>query len=96
MLGETSGYAGFTTTLFDNDGILRRSPLVLRHGDALYPSLALELARVFLLIDKIDVTTEQIGNVTAIEHINLGSTSIPTDGTGRVIIPYQGRAGKFR
>lgn len=95
-LGAATGHAGFTTTLFDSDGILRRSPLLLRYGDTLYPSLALEMARLYLLADEIVVATTTTGAALDIEYIALGGNRIPTDSIGRAIIPFTGPAGRFR
>ncbi len=95
LLQRAAGSAGFTATHLDPDGILRRSPLILRHGEALYASLALEMARLYYLLDDIGIETASLGGLTSVESITLGDIRIPTDHAGRVIIPYQGPAKSF-
>ena len=81
---------GFITTLPDHDGVLRRSPLVLRYGDALYPSLALEMARVLIFETGIALNHEKVGNGRAVDTIRLGGLTLNTDGGGQALVPYQG------
>ncbi len=95
QLQRAAGFAGFLTALPDSDGVIRRAPLLLRHGNELYPTLALEAARLFLLSDKPRLQTTSLGEFTAIEGIDLGGQLIPTDAAGRVLIPYIGPSGSF-
>lgn len=95
-LQAATPFAGFLTALPDSDGVIRRAPLLLRHGDGLYPALALEAARVYLLSDQPRLLTTVLGDATAIEGIDLGGGRIvPTDAAGRVLVPYRGPAGSF-
>lgn len=94
-LQQAAHYAGFLTALPDSDGVIRRAPLLLRHGDDLYPALALEAARLFLLSDQPRLHTTDLGASTAIEGIDLGGRLIPTDAAGRVLVPYRGPSGSF-
>jgi adenylate cyclase len=80
----------------DNDGVVRRSPLLVKYADNLYPSLAMETARQYLLEETINVGTATIGEVQTITHITLGGKDIPTDAKGNILIPYIGRAGTFK
>jgi len=95
-LQQAAGHGGFFTVTADEDGINRRVPLVLRHGDRLYPALALEVARLYLLLDGFELETAAIGDIEAVEAIRLGKIRIPTDEAGRVIVPYRGPQGSFR
>ncbi|MFO7604542.1 MAG: adenylate/guanylate cyclase domain-containing protein [Gammaproteobacteria bacterium] len=89
--------AGFFSLDADSDGILRRAPLVMRHADQVYASLALEAARVFHLIDVVELQTESVGSQQAISGLYLGKKRfIPTDGEGHVIIPYRGTAQSYQ
>ena len=92
ILQDAAKRGGFLTTIPDSDGVLRRSPLLIRYGDTVYPSLALEAVRVYLLLDKIGIKTARTGDIDAVEGVMLGATEIPTDALGQVIIPYVGRA----
>lgn len=95
-LQAATAFAGFLTALPDSDGVIRRAPLLLRHGDGLYPALALETARVYLLSEQPRLLTTDLGATTAIEGIDLGGSRIvPTDAAGRVLVPYRGPSGSF-
>jgi adenylate cyclase len=95
ILQNASKWAGFTTTIADDDGLLRRSPLLLRYENKIYPSLALAATRLYLLIDTINLDISHIGHLDTVENIRLGNISIPTDAQGRMIIPYRGPARSF-
>ena len=95
-LQAATPFAGYLTALPDSDGVIRRAPLLLRHDDGLYPALALEAARVYLLSEQPRLLTTDLGDATAIEGIDLGGGRIvPTDAAGRVLVPYRGPAGSF-
>jgi adenylate cyclase len=96
LLQESAKYGAFLTTFVDPDGIIRRSPLLIRYKNKLYPSLALEAARLYLLEDNVKLNTSDIGGVKALDSISLGGQVIPTDAKGQVIIPYRGLRGSFR
>ncbi len=88
--------AGFFTTLPDRDGVIRRSPLILRHDDGLYTSLALELARLSLQAPYIRVqTTRCRGELTCIENIQIGDRIVRTDEHGAALVPYKGRRESY-
>ncbi len=93
---NSTPFAGFLTTLRDEDGVVRRSPIVIRHKNKLYPSLALEAAKTYLLIDKIKPNFVKIGDYFALESVSLDNQIIPTDAFGQVIVPFRGKHGSFR
>ncbi len=87
---EAAGFAGFFNVAPDPDGQIRRYNLVMRSQGQLYPSLALEVVRLFLLVDKIDIEAEMIGDRPVLERVVLpGTLAIPTDEEGRVLVPYR-------
>lgn len=90
-LQKAARSSGFFSLDADPDGILRRAPLIIRFQDKIFPSLALEAARIYYLLDKLQIQTEQVGKSKVVSGVNLGSKKfIPTDGEGRVTIPYRG------
>ena len=95
VLQKAARYGGFFSLEPDTDGIIRRAPVVLRYHDKLYPSLALEVARRFLLIDKVGLQVAQVGDSQVLEGLRLGRQFIPTDSAGQVIVPYRGLWGSF-
>jgi adenylate cyclase len=84
--------AGFFDTIPDIDGVLRRTPLVIRYGNNLYPSLALEMMRLYYFEENFNLVTESdlTGQYSEITGIRVGQVFIPTDGMGQVLIPYAG------
>jgi len=98
--GDTS-WTGFFNAPPDNDGVVRRSTLVLPYGRSqkpeewdLYPSLDLMSARAFLGTEA--VNTDLFYGPVGITEIKLGqNTSIRPDGRGQIMINYQGPWGTF-
>lgn len=87
--------AGFLTNFRDEDGIVRRSPLVLVFQKTAYPALSLELARRYFAINKIELTMAQEGHQTVMDSIRLGSLRIDTDALGQVLVPFSGKPKYF-
>lgn len=78
----------------DADGVVRRVPLVIRYGDELFPTLSLEMFRVYNFLENYELETFTYGDVEVVTAIRLGkgpgSFLIPTDGRGYVNVPYVG------
>lgn len=95
-LQRAAGHGGFITVMPDEDGVIRRVPLLIRHDDALYPSLALEAARVYLFANEIQLATAPVQAGRVIEHLSLArGQAIYTDAGGQVLVPYRGPAHSF-
>lgn len=86
---------GFVTTLPDRDGVIRRSPLVLMHDNALYTSLAVELARLYLKAPVQLKTTACRGTQTCVESLKIADHLIRVDEHGAALVPYKGRRESF-
>lgn len=87
--------AGFVTVFPDSDGVVRRVPLVLPYEGSFYPSLALQLARQYLLSERIEVVGAAISGAINMTGIEMDGVSVPTTRTGEVLVPYAGRARSF-
>jgi len=90
----TTIHAGFINIFTDEDGIIRRVPLLLSYNNNLYPSLALEAVKVYLL-KNIQLVTRSYGDDIRLEGINIGKETIPTDDKCQVIIPFRGPGHTF-
>ena len=88
--------SGFFSISPDRDGNVRRAPIIAIYHDQMYPSLALETARIYLLEENIKVNTETIGKARTITSVSLGKSQIPTDAQGQILIPYLGKQGHFQ
>ena len=80
---------GHVYSLPDLDGVTRHEYLALRYDDAYYPSLALEIARIYL-----DVPRERMA-LTLGEGVHLGELLVPADQKARMLIDYAGRERSF-
>jgi len=95
-LQSAAAGGGFFSVEADGDGVVRRVPLIARHGDAVYGSLALEVARYYLGMPPVELRVHPIAGRNVLETVSLGGlVEIPTDGLGQVIVPYRGRSGAF-
>ena len=94
-LADAVHYTGFTTTTPDIDGTIRRSPLLIEYNNALYPALALEAVRAYLLTEKFSLDLHDVGVTKVLLGIKVGNIYIPTDKTGNIIITYYGPAFSF-
>jgi adenylate cyclase len=78
----------------DIDGIVRRVPLVIRYGTNLYPTLSLEMIRVYNFAESYELVTQQYGGAEVVTAIRVGEGAgayeIPTDGFAQVNVPYVG------
>ena len=92
---QASSGEGFINSSQDSDGFLRKSALLYRYGEHLYPSLSLEAARLYALADTVAVKTQPAANLVNVEGVIVGNELIPTDAEGRVLIPYRGVARSF-
>lgn len=86
---EASAGNGHVNVYPDPDGALRRLELVIRLGDGLYPSLALETARLALGLPRTRV------QVAPDDTIRLGARAVPTDPGGQMHLSYYGPARTF-
>ena len=62
----------------------------------MYPSLALEAARVYTLADNIEAKSKVSGDATWLQGLSFGSHFIPTNEKGQIFIPYKGRERSFQ
>lgn len=94
VLQEAAAGAGIMNQLPDVDGIIRRVPLVVRYRDELYPTLALEMARLYYFEDHFELVTYPVGGMYQVEGIRIGSNAgqyeLATDARAQVLVPYVG------
>ena len=86
--------AGSLTTEPDADGVVRRSPLVYRHGNDIYPSLSLAMAQRYLDAE-VQLETAALGEAIALSAVRVGDRRVPVDARGRAVVPYRGKAFSY-
>ena len=92
VLSEAVWLSGFFNTIKDPDGVLRRAPLLIEHGEQFYPSLALATLIQTYGIKQIVLRVNSGG----VETIALDGTVIPVDAKGSLLIHYRGRGKSFK
>lgn len=96
LLHEQGSYAGFfDNPLLDDDGVFRRVPLLQHIQGYVYPSLALELARLGIGADKIDVNFDQFEERYLVKSVGIGDRIIPVAENGEILVPYRGYQHSF-
>lgn len=87
--------AGYLTIIPDDDGVVRRAPMVLRYGLDVYSSLALEVVRQFVFADKVELQTAMQYEAEVLESIQFDKFDVPTNAIGQALIPFMGGRGYF-
>lgn len=95
ILQKAAKHGAFINATPDEDGVLRYSPLLMRYGRDIYPSLAIKATSLYLLGQEAKLQITQYKNKKVLEGIQLDHTYIPTDPLGRVLIPFRGPAYTF-
>ena len=91
----SSGY--FENPLQDDDGVIRRAPILQMYKGDLYESLAMAAARIYVGGElELDVVGTPDSDYKAIENIKLGRQTIPVDHNAAALVPYRGKRGSFR
>lgn len=96
-INEASMSGGFFNPVVDEDGVIRRIPLLAKYKDHYYQSLSLGLVRAAL--GGMSVTPVVAGDKDThyfkLEALNIGPISIPVAPDGTAFIPYHGRDHSF-
>lgn len=83
----------------DSDGVVRRVPLMIRYGSDLFPTLSLEMIRVYNFAESYELITENYDGLEVVRGVGVGVGAgrfeIPTDGSAQVIVPYIGPSSEF-
>jgi adenylate cyclase len=95
-LASNAASGGFVDTpLTDADGVIRRMPLMQRHGDEIYESLDLATARLALGNPSLELGFMRRGGVQQLEFISLGARRIAVDARGSILAPFRGPTNSF-
>jgi len=89
LLSEAAAGNGVLTFVPDNDGVVRRVPLLLRLGDTLVPSLVAEVLRVGQGAQNYMLRTSPTAGV-GLTEVKIGQFSVPTTSAGEAWVHYTG------
>ena len=100
LLLQASAHGGgfFNSPLVDQDGLIRRLPLLLSHGDRLYENLSLAVLRTLMdgpPLEMIAGAGYRDAAGQRVEAVRVGVFVMPVDAEGAVLIPYRGPQGGF-
>ena len=85
-LAQAAAGNGALAFVPDNDGVVRRVPLVLRVGDAFVPTLSAELLRVGQGQTNYLLRTGDHGS--GLTEVRIGQVTLPTNASGEVWVHY--------
>jgi adenylate cyclase len=91
MLSQVVTNSGYINEEPDNDGVVRKSPLVIKFGEDVFTPLAVQCAWQYLDNPNLILRLAEYG----IQGIEMGDISIPTDESGKLLINYLGPPGTF-
>ncbi len=85
--------SGFVSIVGDNDGIIRRAPLLARIHGRIVPSLSLEALRVAqgagaIIVKSTDASGELGGGDIGVAQIKVGAFEVPTTAAGELWMHY--------
>jgi adenylate cyclase len=95
IIQSSASGAGFINSVPESDGFIRKASLVLSYQGKLYPSLALEVARVYTLSNRIEAVSKTTDNTSWLQGLTFGKNLIPTNERGQVLIPFKGEKFSF-
>lgn len=84
--------SGFITNTQDDGGMIRNVPLIMRYDNVIYPSLVLEMVRIYNAKNRVDV----VGDEAGVREIKIGELEIPTDAVGRLVVNFRGAGNYFK
>jgi adenylate cyclase len=91
--------AGHFNPIIDNDGIVRRVPMLAEYQGAYYESLSLAVVRMLLgspPLMPVFVDQGSSGGYAGLEELQVGPLRIPVDDRVSTLVPYRGHKGSFR
>ena len=101
VLQEAATGAGHFNPWIDEDGVVRRVPMIYEFHGMYYESLSLAIARVALGAEKTepvfaeDIPIEKSG-YASLEWLKLGFHKIPVDSHVQALVPYRGFQKSFQ
>ena len=89
-LSEAAKGAGYFSVITDDDGAIRKVPLIVRYEDTLFPPLSIQMIKEYLETDISFVIQDY-----CVDEVQLGDIAIPTDEYGSMLINYYGPQKMF-
>lgn len=96
---KNAASGGHFNSLPDDDGIIRRVPMLAKFRDAYYEPLSLAMVRLIAGSPKVKPIIGEGGASTGyvgVEAIRIGKYEIPVDHQSAALVPYRGPQGSFQ
>lgn len=94
ILAERAPGSGFNNWIPEHDQIIRKLPLLMRIGDQVYPSIALEALRLaqgysnYMILSSGSNGERSFGARTGIAKVLIGNAVVPTDEKGQMWLRF--------
>ena len=94
---EKASSAGFYNSLPDNDGVIRRLPVLINYQNSYYTSLAILLARAGMGAEDVKLANPGGDGINRYmpHSLDIDGLKVPFDDQGGVLVPYRA-AGSYR
>ena len=99
VLQKNAAAAGHFNPVHDNDGIVRRVPILGTYRDGYYEPLSLAMLRLVLGSPPVEAIMADEGMSTGysgLEGVRIGKYKIPIDEEGAALVPYRGPRESFK
>lgn len=94
-LADAAPIAGQINALPDDDGMVRRVPLLMRHGNGYYEGLSLAMLRTMFGGMPLEPVIGEAEGYRRVEALKLGPLSLPVDRELATFVTYQGPQRSF-
>lgn len=91
-LSRSVSAAGFVNAAMEQDGVLRRLPVLIKQGEKVYPSLALATVLRSGAVPDAILASTWYGDCS----LQIGARRIPLDDRGRLLLRYRGWHGTVK
>jgi adenylate cyclase len=100
VLQQSATSAGHFNSHTDEDGIVRRVPMLAEYDGAYYEPLSMAIVRALLGSPPVKATPPDKAlapeDYPDLEWLEIGSLKIPVDDTARALVPYRGPKDSFK
>ena len=90
VIASQTRTSGFINTQVDDDGVLRRLPLLIRHDGETYPSLALATVMRALGVERGTIASDANG-----AYVRIGGHRVPMDASGVATLRFDGPSSTY-
>ena len=86
IIQQASYSSGYMNNIPDSSGIIRSVPSLIKYDMEVYPSLAFEMYRIALGVQKVEVVYDENG----VRDVVVGKQHVKTDRFGRIYLNFRG------